>query len=63
VSKARYEPGEKITSLDELVKQDFIYWNDKITHRSWAISWQIHMALSAIESGIIRYAKLKGESK
>ena len=59
----KYEKGEIITSLDELVKQDFVYWNDKITHFGWFLSWQLRMTNNAINNGTIRYAKLKGEIK
>jgi len=56
MSKAKYRKGEKITSLDELVKQDFVYWNDKITHKGWFMSWQLHMTCNAINHGVIFYA-------
>lgn len=51
--RRKYDKGDKITSLDELVQQEFVYWNDKITHRGWATSWQIRMAYNAIQKGII----------
>lgn len=57
----KYEKGEVITSLDELVKQEFVYWNDKITHFGWFISWQLRMTFVALNRGTIRKAKLKGE--
>lgn len=58
--KRRYHPGAVITSVDELVKQEFVYWNDKITHHGWFISWQLMMTVSAINSGRIRYAIKEG---
>ena len=32
MSKRKYRKGGKITSLDELAKQEFVYFHDKITH-------------------------------
>lgn len=54
--RRKYERGEKITSLEEMVKQDCIYCNDKVTHRSWFMSWQINMAVNSIAAGRIYYA-------
>jgi len=56
MSKAKYRKGGKITSLDELVKQDFVYWRDKITHKGWFMSWQFRMTCNAINHGVISYA-------
>ena len=54
--KRKYKKGEKITSLDELVKQEFIYFYDRITHNGWFMSWQCRMARSLIERGVLYYA-------
>lgn len=51
--KRKYTKGEKITSLDELVQQEFVYWHDKITHQGWVTSWQLRMACLAIQNGVI----------
>lgn len=59
--KRKYKKGERITSLDELVKQEFVYWNDKITHHGWFKSWQLRMTEDAIKRGII-YKAIKNES-
>ena len=48
--------GEPIRNLDEMVKQEFVFWNDKVTHRGWFLNWNIHMALDAMEIGRICYA-------
>lgn len=54
----RYTRGKHILTLDELIKQEFVYWNDKITHRGWFMSWQIQMAVNALgKNGRIYYAK------
>jgi hypothetical protein len=55
----KYRKGDPITSLDELVKQEFVYWNDKITHRGWFMSWQIKMALNALQHGDVIFKAIK----
>lgn len=60
--KPKYRRGDRITSLDELVNQEFVYWNDKITHHGWFGSWQLRMTKMAIERGII-YKAIKKESE
>ena len=55
--KRKYRKGAKITSLDELAKQEFIYLGDKITHRGWFCSWQFSLAQRYIERGWIYYAE------
>jgi hypothetical protein len=55
--KRKYRKGDKITSLDELVKQEFVYVHGKITHVAWAKSWQVSLALMYIERGSIYYAE------
>ena len=54
--KRKYRKGEPITSLDELAKQEFIYFFDKITHRGWFMSWQFSLAERYIKSGWLFYA-------
>lgn len=55
--KKKYRKGGHILSLDELNRQDFVYWHDKITHRGWFRSWQFRMAAECIgEKGCIFYA-------
>lgn len=54
--KRKYKRGERITSLDELSKQEFIYFFDKITHHGWFMSWQFSLAKRYIERGMLYYA-------
>ena len=54
--KRKYRKGEPITSLDELAKQEFIYFFDKITHRGWFMSWQFSLAERYIKRGMLFYA-------
>ena len=54
--KRKYHPGEKITSLDELGRQEFIYCNGKIMHEGWFKSWPFRLASNYIKWGSLRYA-------
>lgn len=56
----KYRKGAKITSLDELAKQEFIYINDKITHNGWFMSWQFALAARYIQRGALYYAEKVG---
>ena len=56
----KYRKGDKITSLDELVKQEFVYFFDKITHCEWFKSWQFRLAQRYIERGLLYYAERIG---
>lgn len=55
--KRKYRKGGKITSLDELAKQEFIYFFDKITHAGWFTSWQVRLAQRYVERGCLYYAE------
>lgn len=54
--KRKYRPGEKITSLDELERQEFIYCNGKIMNNGWFMSWSFRLARDYIKRGSLRYA-------
>lgn len=59
----QYRKGERILSLDELSKQKFVYFFDKITHCGWFGSWQFRLAQSYIERGWLYYAvKIGGDT-
>ena len=61
--KRKYLRGNHILSLDELSRQEFVYWWDKITPRGWFLSWQFRMAMNAIgEKGCIYYAIKEDEN-
>lgn len=60
--KRKYRPGGRISSMDELIKQEFIYCNGKILHNSWVKSWPVRLASSYIEWGSLRYA-VKNETE
>jgi hypothetical protein len=57
----KYSKGELIKSLDELASQEFVYWRGKITHRGWFMSWQISMALNAIQHGNVIFKAIKNK--
>ena len=61
--KRKYRKGEKITSLDELVKQEFVYFYDKITHIGWVCSWQLRLAHKYIIRGCLYYAERINENE
>lgn len=55
--KRKYRKGEKITSLDELMKQEFVYFYDKILNYGFFGSWQLRFAQLAIQNGKLFYAE------
>ena len=61
--KRKYRQGKQITSLDELVKQDFVYMNGKITHRGWVQGWQVGYVMRCIKNGWLYYAVKVSETK
>ena len=61
--KRKYRKGEKITSLDELMKQDFVYLRDKILNYGFFGSWQIWLVQFYIQKGMLFYAERIGENE
>lgn len=55
--KRKYHKGEKITSIDDLAKQEFVYFFDKITHAGWFRSWQFNLVIRYINGGCLYYAE------
>ena len=49
---SKYIKGEPITSLDELMKQEFVYFGGKVVNVGWFQNWQIGM--------VNRYLKYNG---
>lgn len=56
MTKTAYRKGDKITSFDELARQEFIYDRDRLVHHGWFMSWQIRMTMIAMQRGVLRYA-------
>ena len=61
----KYRQGRIITSINELIDQEFIYIHHKIWHKGWFRSLQFGYLQTLIEKGFVRYAiKIdKGENK
>lgn len=53
----KYEPGERINSFDELIKQKFVFHRKQLISRGWFSNWQIRYVMQEIEKGNIRYSK------
>lgn len=49
----KYKKGSRITCLEELVRQDIVFFSDKVLHRSFFQSWQIRYAVFQIEHGTL----------
>ena len=54
-----YFQGDIITSIEELVKYDFVYCRGKIYQKGWVLSWQLKMVLDYLNKGYFRYAHKK----
>lgn len=53
----KYTPGQRITSADELLKQDIIYFVSggfcKPYHKGWFLSWPLRTVLYYLEKGVL----------
>ena len=47
--ESKYRPGGLITSVDQLAREEFIYFNNKLMHRGWFMSWQLRFAQRMVE--------------
>ena len=56
MSKAKYKMGERITSLDEFMEQEFVYFPYGIRHRGYAQSQQIRHISMMIKGGRLHKA-------
>ena len=54
--KRKYRQGEVITTIDELIKCEFVYWNGKIYHRAFVQSWQLSWVLRILNRNGFKYA-------
>lgn len=59
---SKYKQGDVIKTLDELDKQEFIYFNNKIYHCGWWKSWQYRMTTDFLKAGRL-YKAIKKEQK
>ena len=46
---SKYRPGGLITSVAQLANAEFIYFNNKLLHRGWFMSWQLRFAQRMVE--------------
>ena len=58
--KTKFKPDRTVSggmkSLDELIKQEFIYHRGKVLHRGWFTSWKLQYAIRQLEIGYITKA-------
>ena len=59
--KRKYKQGEVITTIDELINCEFVYWNDKIYHKAFIQSLQFSLVLRILNKNGFRYAIKKEE--
>lgn len=52
----KYIPGEKIKSIDFLMKQDVAYFNGKVLNRAWFSNYQTRAIMYYMRSGRIKKA-------
>lgn len=58
----KYRKGSRITCMEELVKQDVVFFREKVLHRSFFQSWQIRYAIIQIERGTLFRAEKADDS-
>lgn len=62
-----YRMGGKIRALDELARQEFIFFssknNPKLYHCGWFMSWQFRVAARYIRWGYLYYAVKKQNAR
>lgn len=54
--KRKYSSGEVITSIEELLKEEFVMWNDSIRHIEVIKSLQTRTLLLFLEKGCFKKA-------
>lgn len=53
----KYRQGDRITSLDDMMKQELVYFHGKIYHKGWFQNWSLRMAANLVgANGMIFYA-------
>lgn len=63
MSRRKYRIGPRITSLNELAEQEYIYCSGKIMHCGWFMSCQMRTVKMYIELGAVRAAIKNDESE
>ena len=59
--KSKFKPGDPITTLDELAKQEFIYCHHKVYHKGWFWSWSLREIQAALQRGARKAVRLTNE--
>ena len=49
----KYCKGEKIKSLEELMRQELIFCHHKVLAKGWFQSWQLRFAQAMIDRGVL----------
>ena len=49
----KYRKGEPIKSLEEMLEQEFVMFNDKVYHKAWMKQWHIGLAEEWIKMGML----------
>ena len=52
----KYKKGEHIISLDELAKQEIVWFIDKPLNRAFFQNWQMRLLMNLIKGGYLFYA-------
>lgn len=61
MTKKKYTQGQAITSLDEMMEQEFVMYHKKVYHKGWVGSWSLHYATLIIKRGDVFQAVKIGE--
>lgn len=51
--RRKYRIGEPIRTVEELLEQELIYFNGKVVHRGWFLSWQLGFTTAQIKGGML----------
>ena len=54
--RSKYRKGGPILSLDELARQEFVFFHEKVYHRGWFASWQLSWCAARVKFGELQYA-------
>lgn len=58
MNKPLYKKGGHILTVEELAKQEFVFFRHKLTHNGWFMSWQLRFVMRNIgENGNVYYAE------
>lgn len=63
MSKRKWRRGKRIPSIQELTRQEIVFWFDKPMSHGWFMSWPLRMAETVVgERGVVFYAMPAGVS-